>query len=524
MTDQSTPSFPAPFDRHLRAWVNAICAAVAILCFGLFTAHAVDLAGYPWDWDPGEWGSIDAAHRLLEAPATLYPQNKVIPIPQTYGPTLAVLLMPIARLCNSPFLAARLLMLAIAFAVALAAYLLVRKRASRAVACLSSALILAPFNQSFWYVLVRVDAVMIALWLWSAVLALPPVLRRGADLLSWRRAGLAGALLALAALTKATAVVLAAALIAGWLLVSLRSAWRLAISTFVVAGLLVLLLQVLTRGGFVTTVLLQRFLPYQIGQIPTLLAEAFQFNWESLALFGIALGMCVRRRDGSWRDGAWVLWVAGPAMLLFLGKIGAVFNYLLPFFAGQAILLGRLLGGVDTPPAVATRARWIALRDLVLAATVASIALSHPFPSPDPQDRLTSQTFFRFVKTRGSPILAAQPECAYGEVKQAVEAEHTDFMAYLRAGLPGTGEVVGKVRTRSYHLLIGNQTDMRFEGAPYRKVGFCDLRFYYGLERVILFVPVDDLQGGDFAIAPGSRCRALPASPVVGSDLASPAH
>jgi hypothetical protein len=508
MTDPSTPPQREPPGKDLRKLAEIVCFASALMSLGMFAVHAFDLATYPWDWDPGEWGTFDSALRLLNSGPPLYPRDTVVPIPQTYGPTLAVLLLPILALGKTPYFAGRLLMLGIALSISLAAYLLVRRRSSRAVASACASLILAPFDQSFWYVLVRVDAVMIALWLWAAVLALPPSLRPSRESLSWRRACLAGFVLALAALTKATAIVLGATMIGGWMLVNRRLAWRLAVGTAAAGGVLVLLLQALTRGGFLPTLLLQRHLPYRAEQIASLLAEALRFNWEAVALFIAALGWCLWRRDGRWRDGAWVLWAAGPTMLPFLGKIGAVFNYLLPFFAGQAILLGRLLD--EDNPADVAAARRIALRDLALAAAVAGIALTHPFPSPDAQDRITSQTFFRFVKTRGAPVLAAQPECTYGEIGQPVEVEHTDFMSYLRAGLPGTAGVVHRVRAQSYRLLVGNQQDMRFEGAPYRNVGFCDLRFYYGLARLSLFVPKDDVSSSGFEVAPGARCLALP--------------
>lgn len=491
---------------------------VAAVSFGRFALHTVDVATYPWDWDPGEWGSIDAAHRLVQAPATLYPGDRVIPIPQTYGPTLAMLLVPVLRLSGNPYLAARLMMFAIALASALAAYVLVRKTASRPVAWLSSALIVAPFDQSFWYVLVRVDGVMIALWLWAAVVALPHRLRRGTERLSWRRAWLAGALLACATMTKMTALVFAAAMVGGWLLVNARSALRLATSFAATSALLLLLLQWLTHGGFLATVLLQRYLPHDAAQIPLLVAEALRFNWESVVMLMVALVSALRRRNGAWLDGAWILWSAGPLVLPFLAKIGAVFSYLLPCFAGQAILIGRLLGTAAAAPAAT--GTWCAhadttvrRRQLVLAMVVGFIAARHPFPSPSAQDRVTAKTFFGFVKARGKPLLAALPQCTYGEVGQTVEAGHTDFMAFLRAGLPGTGDVVQKVRSESYHLLVGNHQDMRFEGAPYRPVGFCDLRFYYGLERLTLLVPRSSSPSGGFTVLPGARCRALEPKP-----------
>jgi hypothetical protein len=505
----------ANFRAHLLVVANIVPVAIALLALTVFVIHAVQIAMYPWDWDPGEWGALDGAHRLWQAPSTLFPTNSVVPIPQTYGPLLPILLLPIALLTQNPYFYARLLMLAWTALAAIAAYRLVRRQASRTIALLSVALVVAPFNQSFWYLLVRVDGPMIALWLWSAVFALPPRLQRGAGVLSWRQAWLAGALLACAAITKAPAVLFAGAIIAGWMFVNPRSALRLAAAMALVTGSLVLILQVLTGGGFLSIIALQRLHPYHALQITWLIRESLGFNWESIALWSMALALSLARRDGSWRDGAWLLWAAGPLVVPLLGKEGAVFNYLLPFFAGQAVLIGRLLGGREgTQSQVGlsnARQPWsrVALPRFASAAMVGLIALSHPFPLPNETDRLTAKTFFAFVRTRGAPILAAHPECAYREVGQPIEVEHTDFNPYFRAGLGGTREVVRKLASQSYRLLIGNQHDMTFTGAPYRPIGLCDLRFYYGLERFILLVPRDESQPGSLPSVPGARCRSL---------------
>src|SRR5678815_5055098 len=112
---------------------------------------------------------------------------------------------------------------------------------------------MAPRDFSVWLLLVRVDGLMIALWLGAAVALLPRSLEPGSDALSTRRLSWGAALLLAAVLAKPTAAVHGAPLVLGWFLVDRRSAWRLS-AVMLVAGLAALaILQLATSGGFLWT-------------------------------------------------------------------------------------------------------------------------------------------------------------------------------------------------------------------------------------------------------------------------------
>jgi hypothetical protein len=176
---------------------------VAAVVAAVYLAHAIALARYPWDWSPDEGLFLDYARRLLHAPGTLYGRT-VVPIPLVYTPLFVLSLAPLVDLPH-PLQPARLLQVAWTALLVGAAYALVRQRAGRPLAAVTASLVLAPLGISFWYMLVRVDALMIALWTASAVWLLPRRLARGEDRLGRGRLLAGAAVLLAAVLAKPTA-------------------------------------------------------------------------------------------------------------------------------------------------------------------------------------------------------------------------------------------------------------------------------------------------------------------------------
>ena len=159
---------PAARGARAAGVLTGLSLAASLVVLGLYAAHVLVLVRYPFDWSPDEGLSLDYARRLLEAPATLYARS-VTPFPSAYGPLLPAVLAPVVWLAGEPLAPARLLALGWTALGALAVFLLVRPVASPALALASCALALAPFDLTFWHVLVRVDGLMVALWLLAAV-------------------------------------------------------------------------------------------------------------------------------------------------------------------------------------------------------------------------------------------------------------------------------------------------------------------------------------------------------------------
>ena len=234
MVDSMQVQLRPPAAADPRLPLSAAAAAGALFVLAVYVSRARALVRYPWDWSPDEALHLDYARRLLEAPGTLY-GHSVVPFPSFYGPLLPLLLSPFVER-EAPLAAARLLNLGWALLAASAVAVLVRRRGGWPWAAAAFALLLAPLDLSFWLMLLRVDAPLLALWLWAAVVLLPDSLAPGAAVLPWRRA-VGGSLLLLAAvLVKPTAILHGAPLVLGWLLVDRRSALRLAATLGALGG------------------------------------------------------------------------------------------------------------------------------------------------------------------------------------------------------------------------------------------------------------------------------------------------
>ena len=499
-------------------WVLLYSLATALGVALVYGAGALVLLGYPWDWSPDEGIVLDYGRRLLQAPGTLYPREAV-PFPAAYTPLLPVLMAPVVAWSAEPLRVARLLACAWTMLLGGAAYALVRSRAGAALSLATAALVLAPVDLSYWYLLIRVDGPMVALWLLGAAFLLPARLGRGSDRLSRGRLwGGAFALLG-SVLAKPTALVHSLPLVLGWFLVDRDSGRRLCLT---VAGLglaLLLLLQWLTSGGFLWTMSLWGTHPRQDGLLTDLLG---QFLKQSLPIWIFAATGLVYAWGGGtragWRDGAWLLLLGGLLGVPLLSKSGAWWNYMLPALCGAAILGGRLWG-VAPDLATARSSVMLRLHDLAPAA-VATLALglvlTRTFPLPSSQDAQTAEFFYSFLKERGRPILATQPEYAYFLLDQVTEMEGSSFPYLAASKVAGLEKIRSRIAERWYTTIVAVPhfwpADAAFESVltqNYTLVGECALGFHYGRTRFVLFAP----QGSAvrFRPPPGVRCRALEA-------------
>jgi hypothetical protein len=482
--------------------------ALAAIAIGRFVHDALVLAAYPFDWDPGEGLVLEVAMRLRDhGLAALYPVGDVVPAPFTYGPLVPALLATFAR-DEVMLVAARLLGTVFALASAGAVYALVRQRASRSVALAFAALALVPVSRTYWLVLARVDAAMIACWLWGGVLLMPQQLARGGPPLTWLRATAGSALLVLAVLAKPAAVILGTPLVLAWLLVDPRSALRVGLLTLGFGLASLAALQFATDGGFWRTLAFQT-LPDRIpGQTSRLIIGELVSHAGPTALALVALVMATLRRDGSVRDGAWLLWLAGPLIIPSLAKAGAVFNYLLPWAMGQAALAGRLIAhGIPSKP---TSGRRLSA-ELVGAIPAAILALALTlggFPLPTATDQRTAESFYGFLAARGGPMLAVHPDMAYIYAKEPVLLEMALFPDLYRHNLPGTRQLFERLDRHEFKTIVENLDRWSLEAKGYTPVGGCELGFHYGHMRVLLMVPSAEAPAVRFWPLPGSRCLA----------------
>jgi 4-amino-4-deoxy-L-arabinose transferase-like glycosyltransferase len=157
--------------RAIRA-LEILAAAAAAVVLVVFASRAAALVAYPWDWSPDEGLMLDLGRRAVQDPAGLYGRS-FVPFPAVYGPVLPALLAPLSGLGLRMLPAARMLALAWTAVATLAVYQLVRARTGPVAGLVAAALSLAAFDVSFWFMLVRPDGPMMALWLLAAVASRP---------------------------------------------------------------------------------------------------------------------------------------------------------------------------------------------------------------------------------------------------------------------------------------------------------------------------------------------------------------
>lgn len=499
------------------AGARLVAAATAVVGFVAYLANAAALIAYPWDWSPDEGVALDFARRLLLAPATLYP-GRAVPVPDGYGPVTWALLAPVVATFDAPIHAARVVALGWTLAATAAAYVLIRRQADAVSALLGAALILVPMQESFRLMVLRPDGLLLALWLWSAVLLLPPRLERGAARLGWQASVLGAGLIVLGVLTKPVMVLLGLPMVVSWLLVDAKSGWRLARLLAGIGLSTLLLVQVLSGGGYLAVVQLWASHPYSLAHLVGLLRD-FALGQAPLLLWAVAAAAWAWSRGRpAWRDGAMPLWLGALLVVPTLAKYGSSSVYLLPLLAATAVLGARLLAaGAGT--SASGRAR--ALGAVATAMVALWFVAQSRFPLPSREDRVTGDVFYGtlrgLVRERGGPLLAMRPEYAYFHVGQATELEGSSFFFLTAEHASGTADVFQRVAERGYTVVLGSTRFLAkdralFDSIRSRYVPFagCHLGFYFGTEPTILLAPKD--RPVAFSAVPGARCERLDAS------------
>lgn len=523
MRESVTPSLPPPGRERL---ASATILGAAATSLALYAWNALRLVRYPWDWTPDEGLDLDWARRLLEAPSTLYDAGSVVPFPCAYGPALPLLLAPVVALAGSPLLAARLLALAWTACGAAVVYRLVRREGPAPLAAAAAALSLAALDVTYWSMHVRVDGLLIALWLLSALALMPRRLERGADRLGTGRLVSGTALLLAATLAKPTAALHGLPLVLAWLLVDLRSAVVLALALGA-SGLAALgALQWATSGGFLAVARLWTHHPSFPGQTAPIVK--FYLSRTAPLFLPLAAALVVSRARGRLlRDGSLVLLAGALASLPLMDKSGATWNYLVLLPPALAVVAGRWWAGPEGS------ARRPLLGAALTASVALGLALTRVFPLPTPEDERTARAFYDYITSEvarsGGPILASRPAYAYWLVGQPVEIEGSGFPYLVEAGAPGSERVLERLRRREYTLLAMSwelpQSAEYWAAieAAYEHVGGCDMRHSLGMQHAHIFVRRDlrRIQRPP----PGARCgtsiripKAAPAAPPEGLD------
>jgi hypothetical protein len=475
-----------------------VARAASVGVFLVYLLHAAVLIHYPWDWSPDEGLFLDYARRLLEAPGTLYPVGQSVPFPLVWTPLLPALLAPVVAWCQRPLAVARLLALAWTVAAAAGVYVLVRRRTTSTLGLAAAALSLAPMGLTFWFMLVRMDGLMTALWIWSAAVLVPDRLALGGGRLSWGRAFAGSLLIVLAFLAKSTAVLHAAPLVAAWLWIDRASGLRLIAAVGGLGALTVAALHLVTGGGFLWVQGLWGDHPWRFNFVPGLLRIVAKDTLLPLAAGAAAAVLATRAGDKRWREAALPMLIGALLIVPALGKYGSSSNYLVPVAAAVAVLVGRWLGAwAEAAASQTARAQRAALAAAACALVALLTLAMNRFPLPTPRDEQASAAFYSFVTERGAPILALRPDYAYYLLHQPVEVEGSSYVLMRRAGVPGIDVVSRRVEERYYRTIVFAEgswfvDEIRADlERHYRLEGRVALGYFFGPKVWVILAPRD---------------------------------
>jgi hypothetical protein len=437
---------PSPLSRAARIAV-AILPWLPMLGFPFLLLSLWKVAvSVPFQLDYGEAEVLHSALRLARG-ESIYPVMGSYPYINTPYPPLYIALCAAAlRLTGVSFLPGRLISLAAGGAtLILAAAIVWRETRSKAGAALAAALLVSVGFFAYWIMLMRVDALALAL----SVLGL---------LLAMRGRHLAAALVFAAALfTRQSAVAAPAAVLAGLLLERRgREAARFALAMGIAVIIPFAALMILTRGWFYAHAF--KVLAIQVWFWSGLAREVGQtlHSWPAFAAVGAAVAAwaLVRRRARTLA----LYFIAGSLLSLSAGKLGASMNYFLDFAAAASILIALAYAESLRSWGENARARLAAVA-LSLAMTCQLAAMGYGFVGVmqrivlEPTSPLHARAVLERIEQTRGPILCED----YGLLDLAgrrVLLEPFEFARMVRAGLANPEPVLEDVRRRRFALIV----------------------------------------------------------------------
>jgi hypothetical protein len=422
-------------------WTAAVGALGASLWqIGTLARVFVGRITYPMDLEWLEGLVLYQAHRLMHHEPIYLPPGHGF-LPQTHPPLHSVLLAGVGRVFGLGYTTGRAVSIAFfCVACAVAWRLLARQLEDRRWSLIFAVVAVGTAAASFpatagWYDFVRDDSMALGLTMLAAGLAAAPTI-------SWPRVALIAVLLVAAGYTRLTTVFPGV-----WIgIVMLRRSWRhglaLGAGVVVVAGLILLVLQLATDGWFWTyTVSFLSHHPLEDGAIGRGLGALVDFAPFLVALPPLAGWLAYKR----WLRlpaaiGFGLLVASVPAALLPYAKTGGYKNDFIPvvFLAGPVacLLCTDLVNGLRSRPSVAWAVRTSAL---------ALFAVFLGARAYDPDAFLPSSTTWHNVaalreivaKLDGEVISPQHPFLPIDCGKTGPQLHEMPYMDLAWAGVPG---------------------------------------------------------------------------------------
>ena len=507
--ESTTPSPPL-------SWGARLAVAIGFAYVATFIVVAFMRLGYPFELEWMEGSSIAHLNRVLHG-LPLYVKPSIDFTPFTYPPLYFIVSAWLATLTGAGFVPLRLVSILASLGCMVLVYAYVRSvSASRWPAVLAACMFAAVFRQGGAFLdMGRVDALFLCLTLGGAV----AVRRIGS---AWL-AGLAGgALFALAALTKQSALFIAIPVAVALLVSDWRRGATYAATLAACFGLSAWLLNRQSGGWF-------NFYVFDLPRDHPVIGQLLRGFWieDFVGPLGLALVIgaahfFIAPFRPRWR--ALALDFAFITALVLTGyatriRVGSYINVALPAFLGVSVLLGLGLATLWTQrrapsPASRRAERFVAL---LLLAQFALLAYKPWQLLPSAADRAAGEQIVESLKRVPGPVwvprhpylaeLAGKPSLAHELALQDVlRSGSSEQSAPLRA------EIQAAARTRRFDLLVlDDETWVHHEFAPYYRHA---AEMFAANESGLFWPRSGFVTRPDFVWVPRSDSAAAPASPT----------
>ncbi len=447
---------PALKDRlSLRGLV--VLAALAFI--GMYLLAALPRVFYPYDLDFIEDGMLMQSLRVANGLPIFVPPSVEF-VPHLYMPLYSWLGGGLIKIFGVSYAPLRWLSLASTIASALLIYYIARRESGpRWIAFACAGLFLGGYRISgFWYELVRVDSLFVALSLVGCALGIDAGR-------SNRRLILAALVLALAFFTKQTSLLFGAGL-SFYLLIALgRRAWLFIGIYATSVSLPLIIINALTGGWFIYhTFTIAASDPIEGGRIVNYLRFELFGLMAILSVMAIAVGGLSWRRSRfhALRDRPWLIGIGAAAIISAAGRAsaGGNVNNLMAVYAFLCLAPAMLLREwqMDNQKILARLrpSTWIAIGVLIQFALGAYNPLRY---IPTSEMRQAGDRLIQHIASiDGEVYVAMHPYYAWLAGKQPAAQLATIWYGREHGQLPLPDDFVARLRDRYYAAIISDES------------------------------------------------------------------
>lgn len=438
-------------------WAMAFALLVVYLL--VYVAHTTNLARYPYDLDQGEGYDLHSGIALARG-LPIYTDNSQFPYySSNYPPIFSAILAVVVERTGPTLAAGRLLSAAAALLTAVLIAVVVYTRTRFGLASLTAGLLFIGSVYVFHTApLARVNALAVLFGLAGVICCLGQ---------GWRWAAGAAALFLLALFTKQTTIDAVAAGLLALALRDIRLGAAVGAAVGGVGGVILLLLNSATAGGFWLNVVVGNVNPFDAKQ-----AVDYYLNFLNLHLIVVAMAAWeVVRSVRARRIGPLELyWLFSMLLAISVGKWGAGESYFLAPIAASAILAGQSLARLQRSIPFSEMATCAGGAMLVYQAIIMSHGpLYHLGPTfadggaqasvlsrwPGEQEVQAASELVQKLREADGPVLLEDP--SYGIVAgKEVVGNATHLRNVYQAGRWSPDGLVADLRDRRFSWVVLN--------------------------------------------------------------------